>query len=131
MTLEEGQRVMLAVDLRLTGSVVPAEDSATSADAGAGILYLASGTEGTVERVHEHDRQQSEEVREYERLKGLLDAFGHQMPPESRNQLEEKVAALEPAWTAYQEDRLRTTVRVRLDNGFVLDGAHEDVFTSV
>lgn len=130
MTLEEGQRVKLAADLRLTGSVVPAEDYPTARDAGAGILYLASGTEGTVERLRGHDRQQSEEVREYERLKGLLDAFGHQMPPGSRNQLEEKVTALESAWTAYQEDKLRITVRVRLDNGFVLDGVHEDVFSS-
>ncbi len=130
MTLEEGQRVKLAADLRLTGSVVPAEESPASADVGAGILYLASGTGGTVERVHAQDRQQSEDVREYERLRSLLDAFGHQMPPESRRQLEEKVGALEPAWTAYQEDKLRITVRVRLDNGFVLDGAHEGVFTS-
>ncbi|WP_374777641.1 hypothetical protein OG756_37495 [Streptomyces sp. NBC_01310] len=133
MTLEEGQRVKLAADLRLTGSVVPAGDSPTPADAegdaDARILYLASGIEGTVERVHEQHRQQSAEVREYERLRSLLDAFGHQMPTESRKQLEEKVGALEPAWTAYQERTFRITVRVRFDNGFILDGAHEDVVT--
>ena len=51
--------------------------------------------EGTVERVDEHHRQQSHEVREYLRLKSLLDDFGHQMPPASRKQLEEQVGALE------------------------------------
>lgn len=31
-------------------------------------------------------------------------------------------------WTAYQEEQPRTTVRVRLDNGFVLADADEDLF---
>lgn len=129
MTLKEGQRVKLAADTRLTGSVAMTEDSSPPMGAVAGYLSLGAGTEGTVERVVEH-RHQSEEVREYERLKSLLDAFGRDMPTESRKQLEEKVGALEPEWLAYQGQPLRVTVRVRFDNGFILDDAHEDVFTS-
>ncbi|MCJ1676587.1 hypothetical protein MTF65_04320 [Streptomyces sp. APSN-46.1] len=129
MTLIEGQQVKLAADLRVTGAVTVAGDSPTEAGAIAGYLSLAAGTEGTVERVNE-DQPQSQEVREYVRLKSLLDDFGHQMPPGSRKQLEEQVGSLEPAWTAYQEQKLRVTVRVRFDNGFVLDDAREDVFTS-
>ncbi|MGW6985401.1 hypothetical protein ACWGE1_39075 [Streptomyces sp. NPDC054932] len=130
MTLHEGHRVKLAADLRLTGSVTPVQDAPLPADTVAGFLALASGTEGTVERVDEHERQSSEDVREYERLKSLLDSFGHQMPTGSRQQLAEKVGSLEPAWVAHQAQRLRVTVRVRFDNGFVLDGAHEELFTS-
>ncbi|MCX5015453.1 hypothetical protein OG765_31525 [Streptomyces sp. NBC_00555] len=129
MTLKEGQRVKLAADTRLTGSVEMTEDSSTPTGTVAGFLLLAAGTEGTVERVVEH-RHQSQEVREYERLKSLLDAYGDGMPTESRKQLEEKVDSLEPEWIAYQEQRLRVTVRVRFDNGFILDEAHEDVFTA-
>ncbi len=129
MALKDGQRVKLAADLRLTGSVTLTGDS-PAAGAVAGFLSLASGTEGTVERVDEHLQQQSQEVREYVRLKSLLDDFGPQMPPGSRKQLEEQVGSLEPEWIAYQEHRLLVTVRVRFDNGFVLDDAHEDVFTS-
>ncbi|MFF8268489.1 hypothetical protein ACF059_13965 [Streptomyces sp. NPDC016562] len=137
MTLEEGQRVKLAADLRLDGSLAPAWDGGTdgrtdggaAADAVPGSpplsLSLASGTEGTVERVNAPYQQQSQEVREYVRLKSLLDDFGHQMPPGTRKQLAEQVLALEPAWVAYQGRRLRVTVRVRLDNGFVLDDAPE------
>ncbi|MFF3609243.1 hypothetical protein [Streptomyces sp. NPDC002463] len=128
MTLNEGRRVRLTVDLRLDGQVVPA--GGTSAGTAAGFLALAAGLEGTVERVDE-DRPQSQEVREYERLKSLLDDFGHQMPPGSRQQLEEQVASLEPEWTAYQERKRRLTVRVRFDNGFVLDDAPGDLFTAV
>ncbi|MEU0401127.1 hypothetical protein ABZ318_12910 [Streptomyces sp. NPDC006197] len=128
MTLKEGLRVKLAVDLRL-GRVVPAGEDPAEEGAGAGFLALAAGTEGTVERVDE-DRPQSQEVREYERLKSLLDDFGHQMPPGSRRQLEEQVGSLEPAWTAYRERRLRLTVRVRFDNGFVLDDAPGDLFST-
>ncbi|MEU1231326.1 hypothetical protein [Streptomyces sp. NPDC005828] len=128
MTLNEDRRVRLTVDLRLDGQVVPADG--TSAGTTAGFLALAAGLEGTVERVDE-DRPQSQEVREYERLKSLLDDFGHQMPPGSRRQLEEQVASLEPEWTAYQERKLRLTVRVRFDNGFVLDDAPGDLFTAV
>ncbi|MGW6849093.1 hypothetical protein ACWGCK_10075 [Streptomyces virginiae] len=124
MTLNEGLRVRLAEDLTLTGSVTAAGDAV------AGFLALASGAEGTVERVDEHRPRSGEDVREYERLKSLLDSFGHQMPEGSRKQLKEKVASLEPAWIAFQEQRVRVTVRVRFDNGFVLDGAHEGLFTS-
>ncbi|MER7467493.1 hypothetical protein [Streptomyces sp. NPDC097981] len=128
MTLEEGQRVRLAADLVLTGTVVLAGDSAATGTV-AGSLSLAAGTEGTVERVTEQHRQQSREVVEYVRLKSLLDDFGHQMPPGSRKQLEEQVGSLESEWIAYQGQRHRVKVRVRFDNGFVLDDAHEDVFT--
>ncbi|MGP3683660.1 hypothetical protein ACTVZO_02950 [Streptomyces sp. IBSNAI002] len=137
MTLKEGQRVKLAADTRLTGAVAVIEESSPSdptglpapAGAVAGFLSLAAGTEGTVERVVEH-RQPSPGVREYERLKSLLDSFGRDMPTESRRQLEEQVSALEPEWTAYQEQGPRVTVRVRFDNGFILDEAHQALFTS-
>ncbi|MFE0700710.1 hypothetical protein [Streptomyces sp. NPDC058872] len=127
MGLNEGQRVKLAVDLRLTGQVVP--DGETAQETGAGFLALAAGVEGTVERV-DADRPQGHEVREYERLSSLLDAFGHQMPPASRKQVADQVAALRPAWVDHQERKLRLTVRVRFDNGFVLDDAPGDLFVS-
>ncbi|WP_405526984.1 hypothetical protein OG592_05045 [Streptomyces avidinii] len=129
MTLNEGLRVgirvRLAADLRLsTGPVTPDGETV------AGFLALAAGTEGTVERVDEHQRQSGKDVLEYERLKSLLDSFGHQMPEGSRNQLQENVVSLEPAWIAHQEQKLRVSVRVRFDNGFLLDGAHAELFTS-
>ncbi|MGW1965074.1 hypothetical protein ACWCPD_33090 [Streptomyces sp. NPDC001935] len=131
MTLNVGRRVRLATDLRLAGSVTPAgEEPPEETGAFAASLALAAGIEGTVERVDEHHRQESHEVREYQRLKSLLDDFGHQMPPASRTQLEEQVGALEEQWAAYQRQKLRVTVRVRLDNGFVLDDAPEEFFTS-
>ncbi|MET8685535.1 hypothetical protein ABZV77_15070 [Streptomyces sp. NPDC004732] len=120
MTLKEGQRVVLAEDTRLS-------DSAEVAGVVVGFLSLAAGTGGTVEQVVGH-QDESDDVREYERLKSLLDSFGREMPTESRRQLEEKVGSLEPAWTAFQERGPRVSVRVRFDNGFILDGAHEDVF---
>ncbi|NXY95243.1 hypothetical protein HYE82_12775 [Streptomyces sp. BR123] len=133
MVLKEGLRVKLAADLEWAGAVTPAGGSPadTGAVAGSLSLYLAAGIEGTVERVNEHrDRPQTQDVREYVRLKSLLDDFGHQMPPGSRRQLEEQIGTLEPAWSAHQEQQRRATVRVRFDNGFVLDGAHEELFTS-
>ncbi|MFJ5774632.1 hypothetical protein [Streptomyces sp. NPDC093094] len=130
MTLNVGQRVRLAADLRLTGSATPAGEPPEETGAFAASLALAAGIEGTVERVEEHHRQQSHEVREYLRLKSLFEDFGHQMPPASRKQLEEQVGALEEHWAAYQRRMLRVTVRVRLDNGFVLDAAPEEAFTS-
>ncbi|ATL32533.1 hypothetical protein [Streptomyces formicae] len=120
MTLKAGQRVVLAADTRLT-------DAAEVSGVVIGFLCLAAGTAGTVEQVVGH-QDESDEVREYERLKSLLDAFGSGMPPESRKQLEEKVDSLEPAWTAFQERGPRVSVRVRFDNGFILDGAQADVF---
>ncbi|MFD0154667.1 hypothetical protein ACWGQ4_32315 [Streptomyces sp. NPDC055721] len=150
MTLEEGLRVKLARDLRLAGALVTAgddpmptdTDTETDADADTdggtddvavgGSLSLASGSEGTVEQVHDHrDREvrQSHGAREYVRLKSLLDDFGHQMPPETLRQLEEQIGSLEPEWIAHQGRKLRVTVRVRLDNGFVLDDVPEDLFT--
>jgi hypothetical protein len=130
MTLNVGQRVRLATDLRLAGSVTPAGESPEETGVFAASLALAAGIEGTVERVDEHHRQQSHEVREYLRLKSLLDDFGHQMPPVSRKQLEEQVGALEEQWVAHQRRMLRVTVRVRLDNGFVLDDVPEEAFAS-
>ncbi|MCX5388090.1 hypothetical protein [Streptomyces sp. NBC_00083] len=120
MTLKAGQRVVLAADTRLT-------DSAEVSGVVIGFLALAAGTGGTVEQVV-GEQDEDDDVREYERLKSLLDSFGDGMPPESRKQLEEKVRALEPAWTAFQERGPRVSVRVRFDNGFILDGAHEDAF---
>ncbi|MEU5637491.1 hypothetical protein ACIA8I_14915 [Streptomyces rishiriensis] len=130
MMLNVGQRVRLAADLRLAGSVIPAEEPPEETGAFVASVALAAGVEGTVERVDEHHRQQSHEVREYLRLKSLLDDFGHQMPPGSRRQLEEQVRALEEQWAAYQRRMLRVTVRVRLDNGFVLDDVPEEAFAS-
>ncbi|MFI1681855.1 hypothetical protein [Streptomyces sp. NPDC020607] len=120
MALEAGQRVVLAADTPLT-------DTAEVSGVVVGFLALAAGTVGTVEQVVGH-QDESDDVREYERLKSLLDAFGGEMPTGSRKQLEEKVGALEPAWTAFQERAPRVSVRVRFDNGFILDGADEDVF---
>ncbi|MCX4985330.1 hypothetical protein [Streptomyces sp. NBC_00572] len=130
MTLKVGGRVKLAVELALTGQVAPAGESPTEPAAVVGFLALAAGTEGTVEEVDD-DRQETKEVRECARLKSLLDDFGHQMPPGSRAQLEEQVAALEPAWIAYQEAEIPVRVRVRLDNGFVLRDTAGDVFVAV
>ncbi|WP_328296635.1 hypothetical protein OG389_01700 [Streptomyces sp. NBC_00435] len=129
MTLKEGQRVRLAVDTRLTDWVATTVEDPSAPAAVAGSLSLAAGTPGTVVRVVEHD-EQSQGAREYERLKSLLDSFGQDMPLESKRQLEEKVGGLEPEWTAYLEQRNRVTVRVRFDNGFILDDAREDLFTS-
>ncbi|MFF3838941.1 hypothetical protein [Streptomyces sp. NPDC001930] len=130
MTLKVGRRVQLAVELALTGQVALADEPPAEPAAAVGFLALPAGTEGTVEEVND-DRQESKEVREYARLKSLLDDFGHQMPPGSRAQLEEQVAALEPAWTAYQEAEIPVRVRVRLDNGFVLRDTAGDVFVAV
>lgn len=127
MALNEGRRVRLAADTRLTDWVAMTEAPSDPSGAVAGSLSLAAGTEGTVVRVVEHDLQ-TPESREYERLKSLLDAFGADMPAESKKQLEEKVTGLAPAWTAYRAEPLRVTVRVRFDNGFILDDAREDIF---
>lgn len=130
MTLKVGRRVRLAVELALTGQVVPAGETLAEPAAAVGFLALAAGTEGTVEEVDD-DRRESTEVREYARLKSLLDDFGHQMPPGSRAQLEQQVAALEPSWIAYQEAEIPVRVRVRLDNGFVLRDTAGNVFVAV
>lgn len=130
MTLNVGQRVRLAAELRLAGSATPAGELPDETGVFAASLALAAGIEGTVERVDEHHREQSHKVREYLRLKSLLDDFGHQMPSGSRKQLGEQVGALEEEWLAYQHRMLRVTVRVRLDNGFVVDDAPEEAFTT-
>ncbi|WP_405014985.1 hypothetical protein [Kitasatospora sp. NBC_01539] len=122
MTLKEGLRVRLAEDLEI-GEAVAGEPGAV-----VGFLSLEAGIEGTVERV-EGELPESEESREYQRLRALFEDYGHTMPAASRQQLEAKIAALEPEWTAQQARGTRVTVRVRLDNGFVLDGAHQDILT--
>ncbi|KQV12666.1 hypothetical protein [Kitasatospora sp. Root107] len=124
MTLTKGRRVRLTTDIGLADAV------AGTTGAVVGFLSLAAGTEGTVERV-DGQLPEPEEVREYRRLKPLLDDYGHTMPAESRKRLESQIAALEPEWAAFQEQGVSVTVRVRLDNGFVLDGAHEDVLALV
>ena len=122
MTLEEGRRVRLAEDLGI-GEAVAGEPGAV-----VGFLSLGAGIEGTVERV-DGELPQSEEVREYQRLKALFEDYGHTMPQASRERLEAEIAELEPHWAAHRERGNRVTLRVRLDNGFVLDGAHQDVLT--
>ncbi|MFD6418683.1 hypothetical protein [Streptomyces sp. NPDC060194] len=130
MTLRAGRRVRLAADLRMTGSAAPAGVPPEEAAAFAASLTLAAGTAGTVEHVDEGPREQSHEVREYERLSSLLDAYGHQMPPASRQQAEEQVRALQEDWDAYRRRMLLVTVRVRLDNGVVLDDAPAEAFVA-
>jgi hypothetical protein len=122
--LTEGQRVRLAQDLGLGGAV------AGETGAVVGFLALGAGTEGTVERV-EGELPEPGEVREYRRLKALFDDYGHTMPVESRKRLEGEITALEPEWAAFLEQGTPVTVRVRFDNGFVLDGAHESVLVPV
>lgn len=130
MTLSMGQRVRLTADLRLAGSVTPAVETPDETEAFAASLALGAGIQGTVEGLDEEHRQPGHEVNEYLRLKSLLDDFGHGMPPASRQQLEEQVGSLEEEWIAYQRRILSVKVRVRLDNGFVLDGVPEEVFES-
>ncbi|MFD8319818.1 hypothetical protein [Kitasatospora purpeofusca] len=122
MTLEAGRRVRLAEDLGI--------GEAFGGDPGAavGFLALGAGIEGTVERV-DGELPESQEVREYQRLKALFEDYGHTMPAASRERLETEIAELEPEWTAHRERGRRVTVRVRWDNGLVLDGAHQEVLT--
>ncbi|MFD5084627.1 hypothetical protein ACFWOG_18565 [Kitasatospora sp. NPDC058406] len=122
MTLEEGRRVRLTEDLGI--------GEATAGELGTvvGFLSLGAGIEGTVEGV-DGELPQSEDAREYERLKALLEDYGHTMPAASRTRLEAEIAALEPTWAAHQEPGARATVRVRWDNGLVLDRAHQDILT--
>ena len=122
MNLEEGRRVRLAEDLGI-GEAVAGEPGAVVA-----FLSLGAGTEGTVERV-DGELPESNEVREYQRLRALFEDYGHTMPQASRERLEAEIAALEPQWAAYREQGPRVTVRVRFDNGLVLDGAHQDILT--
>lgn len=120
MNLQEGQRVKLVADLRLS-------DPIEVSGAVIGILSLAADTVGTVEEVVEHVREDAD-VREYERLKSLLDSYGEGMPPESKGQLERKVDALRPAWVAFQEQGPLVTVRVRFDNGLILSASPQDLY---
>ncbi|WP_354637479.1 hypothetical protein [Kitasatospora camelliae] len=114
----------LAEDLGI-GEAVAGEPGAV-----VGFLSLGAGIEGTVERV-DGELPESEEVREYQRLKALFEDYGHTMPAASRERLESELATLEPEWAAHRERGRRVTVRVRFDNGFVLDGAHQDILTSL
>ncbi|GAA2807581.1 hypothetical protein GCM10010441_35410 [Kitasatospora paracochleata] len=120
MALEEGRRVRLVADLGI-GEAVAGEP-----EAAVGFLSLAAGLEGTVERV-DGELPESEAVREYQRLKALFEDYGHTMPAASRERLAAEIASLEVEWAAHRERGRRVTVRVRFDNGFVLDGAHQDV----
>ncbi|MFD9686392.1 hypothetical protein ACFXPX_28345 [Kitasatospora sp. NPDC059146] len=98
--------------------------------AAVGFLSLGAGAEGTVERV-DGELPESEGVREYQRLKALFDDYGHTVPEASRERLVAQLAALEPEWAEHRERGRRVTVRVRLDNGFVLDGVHQDVLAAL
>ncbi|WP_031012392.1 hypothetical protein [Streptomyces sp. NRRL F-5727] len=132
MTLTQGRRVRLAVDLRVAGTVTVAGDPAEEPAAVAGALLVGAGTEGVVERVDEPEESRPDpEAAEYERLVSLLDAFGAQMPPASRERAEEQARALEPAWEAYRNRRPVVTARVRLDGGLVLERVHASVLTVV
>ncbi|MCX4751051.1 hypothetical protein OG455_37065 [Kitasatospora sp. NBC_01287] len=93
-----------------------------------GFLSLGAGIEGTIERV-DGELPQSHAVLEYQRLKALFGAYGHTMPVASRKRLEAEIAVLEPQWAAYQEQGDLVTVRVRWDNGFVVDNAHQAILT--
>ncbi|MFD5769674.1 hypothetical protein ACFWIN_28185 [Streptomyces sp. NPDC127049] len=130
MTLTQGLRVRLAVDLRVAGAVTAAGDPAEEPAAVAGALLLGAGAEGVVERVDEPEESRPDaEAAEYERLVSLLESFGAQMPPASRERLEEQVRDLEPAWEAYRGRRPVVTARVRLDGGLVLERVRADVLT--
>ncbi|MFJ9770361.1 hypothetical protein ACIRVF_03860 [Kitasatospora sp. NPDC101157] len=128
MTLEEGRRVRLTADLGIGEAL--SRDPGAGTGTVVGFLSLGAGTEGTVERV-DGELPESEEVREYQRLKALFDDYGHTMPEASRERLEAQIAALEPEWTAHRARGTRVTVRIRLDNGLVLDGVHQDVLAAV
>ncbi|MEU8763853.1 hypothetical protein [Streptomyces sp. NPDC048659] len=144
MKLSVGGRVRLAADLVFDGSLTlaprpaavdmdPADDVLTSEERptpGGASLALAAGLEGTVENVVAHEKRPSHEVTEYLRLKSLLDSYGEQMPEASRTRLEEQIAELKPEWAAYERHTPGVTVRVRLDNGFVVDDAPEGYFVS-
>ncbi|MFH9352207.1 hypothetical protein [Kitasatospora sp. NPDC017646] len=129
MTLEAGRRVRLTADLGI-GEAFTQEPGEPGAGAVVGFLSLGAGAEGTVERV-DGELPESEEAREYQRLKALFEDYGHTMPEASRERLEAQIAALEPEWAAHRARGSRVTVRVRLDNGFVLDGVHQDVLAAV
>ncbi|MBD0689137.1 hypothetical protein [Streptomyces sp. CBMA123] len=124
MTLEEGRRVRLTEDLGI-GEAVAGEPGAV-----VGFLSLGAGIEGTVERV-DGELPESEAVREYQRLQALFEDYGHTMPAASRERLATQIAALEPEWAAHRERGRQVTVRVRLDNGLVLDGLRQDVLATL
>ncbi len=125
MALVAGVRVKLVTDLVLG-------DAAEASGGGepVGLLLLGAGVEGTVEHVT-GEVAPPDEVREYERLRALRDDYGHTMPGESLKRLEAEIAKLTPHWEAFQVRGPRSSVRVRFDNGFVLDGADEQVLTAL
>ncbi|MER5641043.1 hypothetical protein ABT095_29340 [Kitasatospora sp. NPDC002227] len=122
MILEAGRRVRLAEDLAI-GDAVAGDPGAV-----VGFLSLPAGLEGTVERV-DGELPESPESLEYQRLSALAEDYGHTMPEASRTRLQDQLAELAPHWAAHRERGSRLTLRVRLDNGFVLDGAHQDILT--
>ncbi|MEV7120907.1 hypothetical protein [Kitasatospora griseola] len=122
MTLVAGVRVKLVADVEL--------GDASGSGEPVGVLLLGAGVEGTVEHVV-GEVAAPEEVREYERLRALHDDYGHTMPAESLKQLESEIAKLVPHWEAFQVRGPRSSVRVRFDNGLVLDGADEAVLAAL
>ncbi|WP_254897661.1 hypothetical protein [Kitasatospora sp. NA04385] len=122
VALVEGERVRLVEDLALGGASA-GEDGPL-----VGFLLLGAGVEGTVVRVT-GELPPPEEVREYERLRALFEDYGHTMPAESLRRLEAQLAELEPHWREFGAAGPRSSVRVRFDNGFVLDDADAAAFT--
>ncbi|MFI6155123.1 hypothetical protein ACIBCA_20810 [Kitasatospora sp. NPDC051170] len=117
MGVRVGQRVGLGVDLGIGEAVAEGVGVVGAVSVGAGVRGVVERVDGVV--------PEGAEVREYRRLKGLLEDYGHTMPAGSRERLEAEVAGLEAVGAAYRE---RVTVRVRLDNGLVLEGVDEGVF---
>ncbi|MGW4817110.1 hypothetical protein ACWEPB_36450 [Kitasatospora cineracea] len=124
MALVEGQRVRLVEDLTLGGA------SAGKDGPLVGVLLLGAGVEGTVVRVT-GELPPPGEVREYERLRALFEDYGHTMPAESLRRLEAQLAELEPHWREFEARGPLSSVRVRFDNGFVLDDADGAVFAAL
>ncbi|WP_225818043.1 hypothetical protein, partial [Streptomyces echinatus] len=96
-----------------------------------GSLSLPAGTTGTVEHIDHQppDNHETHETREYERLTSLLHDYGHTMPQASKNRLKEEIATLEPHWTTHQQRDTPTTIRVKLDNGFLLHSTDHTCLT--
>ncbi|MFI1519802.1 hypothetical protein [Kitasatospora cineracea] len=124
MALVEGQRVRLVEDLTLGGASA-GEDGPL-----VGVLLLGAGVEGTVVRVT-GELPPPGEVREYERLRALFEDYGHTMPAESLRRLEAQLAELEPHWREFEARGPLSSVRVRFDNGFVLDDADGALFAAL
>ncbi|MFI2765215.1 hypothetical protein ACH5A3_41385 [Streptomyces echinatus] len=117
--------------MKLTQDIALADAVAGPSQTIIGSLSLPAGTTGTVEHIDHQppDNHETHEIREYERLTSLLHDYGHTMPQASKNRLKEEIATLEPHWTAHQQRDTPTTIRVRLDNGFLLHSTHHTCLT--